>query len=358
MIKALVVDDSALMRRAISTMLLEAGDFEVETARNGEDALAAIPRLDPDVVTLDINMPVMDGLSCLAVIMRDFPRPVVMVSSLTEAAALATLEALELGAVDYVAKPGGTVSLNIAETQQELVTKVRRAAGVRARPGGLASRLRREREESRATRVTRPDRAGPSRVRTTRADTELVLVGSSTGGPALLSDLLTQLPRSFPAPVVVAQHMPASFTATLARRLNEQCALQVSEITAMAPIRPGHIYIAKGGNDLLLCLRGGDLTARPAPASGEHAWHPSVDRLVASALTIVDPARTIGVLLTGMGNDGAEQMAQLRRRGGRTIAESEQSAVVWGMPGELVARRGATVVLDAADVVPQLLSWV
>lgn len=358
MIKVLVVDDSALMRKAISTMLLETGEFVVDTARNGEDALAAIPRVDPDVITLDINMPVMDGLTCLAAIMRDFPRPVVVVSSLSERAALVTLEALELGAVDYLPKPGGTVSLNMSDVRTELVGKVRQAATSRARPGGLVSRLRRQREQPWAGRP--PAGAGASRPARalTSAGADLVLIGSSTGGPALLSKLLTQLPAAFPAAVVVAQHMPASFTGALAHRLDEQCAIPVCEVAAMTPILPGRIYIARGDSDVVLSRRTEALSARPVPSSAQHAWHPSVDRLVASAIELVEPTRTVGVLLTGMGDDGAEQMSVLHARGGRTIAESEESAVVWGMPGQLVARGGASIVLHADRVADQLLAWV
>lgn len=373
MIKALVVDDSALMRKAISAMLLETGEFVVETARNGADALTAISRFQPDVVTLDINMPVMDGLTCLAAIMADCPRPVVIVSSLSERAALITLEALELGAVDYVAKPGGTVSLNMDQCREQLVAKVRQAAHTRARPGGLVSRLRRQREETYAKRADTTVRPAPPRtpvaaVRTAGAargagvagvaGADLVLIGSSTGGPQLLSMILAGLPADFPAAVVIAQHMPASFTGALARRLDDQSAMPVCEVAGTTTITAGRAYVARGDGDLLLYRRGAGLLARPAPSSTEHAWHPSVDRLVASALPLVAPARTIGVLLTGMGDDGAEQMALLHAQGGRTIAESEESAAVWGMPGQLVARNGASVILDADHVVKQLLAWV
>jgi two-component system chemotaxis response regulator CheB len=364
MLKALVVDDSALMRRAITTMLRESGEFEVETARNGEDALVAIPRLEPDVITLDLNMPVMDGLTCLAVIMQEFPRPVVIVSSLSEPAALVTLEALELGAVDYVAKPGGTVSLNLGEAREELVAKVRQAAHVRARPGGLVSRLRRQREEAagqRAGSSARPVPRPPGRPRAggpAVSGVDLVVIGSSTGGPALLSTLLTQLPAGFPAAVVVAQHMPASFTGALAHRLDQECRVPVHEVAAPMPVQAGHVYVARGDADIVLGRRAGALGVRPVPSGSAYRWHPSVDRLVASALETVEAARTIGVLLTGMGDDGAEQMALLHAGGGRTIAESEASAVVWGMPGQLVARQGASMVLDADKIARQVLAWV
>ncbi len=184
-----------------------------------------------------------------------------------------------------------------------------------------------------------------------------MVVGSSTGGPALLSALLSQFPADFPAPVVIAQHMPASFTGALAQRLDASCALPVREVTGLVPVQPGHVYVARGDADVVLGRRGEDLVVRPAPAGSAYRWHPSVDRLVASALEHVDPARTVGVLLTGMGDDGAEQMAQLRSRGGRTVAESEESAVVWGMPGQLVARGGATRVLHSDQIAAQVVAW-
>ncbi len=357
--RALVVDDSALMRKVITTMLVESGGFEVDTARNGLDALEAIPRVRPDVVTLDINMPEMDGLTCLATIMREFPLPVVMVSSLSEQGALVTLEALELGAVDFVAKPGGTVSLNMADSRDELVSKVRRAAGTAVRSPRLADRLRRQREQARTFKERSASGAVPGPVGPPgRGHTDLVLVGASTGGPAVLSLLFERLPGTLGAPVVVAQHMPASFTAALAHRLDEQCALTVTEVDRLLPVRAGQVYIAHGDADIVLTRRPEGLMAQPAPSSPAHYWHPSVDRLVASAMSVVEPARMIGVLLTGMGDDGAEQMTRLHQQGGRTIAESEDSAVVWGMPGQLVARKGATAVLDAAQIPTRLTTWI
>ncbi|MER7006098.1 chemotaxis-specific protein-glutamate methyltransferase CheB [Dactylosporangium sp. NPDC000555] len=346
----LVVDDSALMRKVLRQILLDAGDFEVHTARNGADALEQIGRVEPDVVTLDVNMPEMDGLTCLAEIMRERPRPVVMVSSLTEHNALVTLEALQLGAVDYVPKPGGTVSLNLADVTQELVRKVRSAAAARpSRAQGLRQRLRAQRERARIEEPP-PARTRPARV-------ELVLIGSSTGGPALLSELLPQLPASLPAPVVVAQHIPATFTAPLARRLDEVCQLRVQEVDRTTPVRPGNVYIGRGNADVVVARCPDGLVVKSVPASDEYHWRPSVDRLVASARRDCDPSRLVCVLLTGMGDDGAAEMAAVKQAGGRTIAESEETAVVWGMPGELARRGGATEVLPSHAIVGRLVEW-
>ncbi|MEV0897310.1 chemotaxis-specific protein-glutamate methyltransferase CheB [Actinoplanes sp. NPDC049802] len=346
----LVVDDSALMRRALKGILTDAGDFEVHTARNGVDALEQLNRLQPDVVTLDINMPEMDGLTCLTKIMQERPTPVVMVSSLTEHNALVTLEALELGAVDYVPKPGGTVSLNIEEVAADLVSKVRGASAARLkRASGLTSRIR-----AQSQRAAAPPRRKPGAVGTV----DLVLIGSSTGGPALLSDLLPQLPGSFGAPVVVAQHIPASFTGALARRLDEICPLRVLEVDRIMTMRRGNIYIGRGNADVVVSRRTDGLIVKSVPAAAEYRWHPSVDRLVASARRYIDPQRLVCALLTGMGDDGATEMTAVKEGGGRTIAEAEETAVVWGMPGELARRGGATVVLPADEIAGLLADWV
>ncbi len=354
MIKLLIVDDSALMRRQLSLLFQAEGDFQLFQARNGQEAVAANREFQPDVVTLDINMPEMDGITALAHLMAERPVPVVMVSSLTEKGALATFEALNLGAVDYLAKPGGTISLSIDEIKQELVGKVRAAAGARLRGKGapmrgLAQRLREDRERAAARPVA--VRRGP-------AGTGLVLIGVSTGGPRTLEDILPLLPPEFPWPVLVAQHMPAAFTRSFAERLDQMCHLRVVEVAGPMPVEPGTIYLGKGGADLVLGRRAGRLTALAKPEDPRFLWHPSVECLGNSALECCDPAQLVAVLLTGMGCDGAEAFTEIRRRGGRTIAESEASAVVFGMPAELIKHGGASLVLAADQVAAQVTSWV
>jgi len=353
MIRLLVVDDSALMRRQLAMLFRDEPDFTIEQARNGVEAVEANRTFRPDVVTLDINMPEMDGLTALSRLMAERPVPVVMVSSLTEKGALATFEALNLGAVDYVCKPGGTISLSIDEIKAELVAKVRAAARAKVRSGasgalGLARRLR---EAHQASAVK------PAAFRRGPAGDGLVLIGVSTGGPRTLEDILPLLPERFPWPVVVAQHMPAAFTRSFADRLDQLCPLKVVEAAGPMPLEAGTIYIAKGGADVVVARRTGRLMVLPKPEQARFLWHPSVDGLGESALACCDPARLIGVLLTGMGRDGAEAFAELHRQGGRTIAESEDSSVVFGMPAELIERRGATVVLDAGKVASQLNLW-
>jgi two-component system, chemotaxis family, protein-glutamate methylesterase/glutaminase len=350
-IKILVVDDSALVRKLIGQSFSTQTDFEVRFARNGREALAAIAASRPDVVTLDVHMPEMDGLACLDRIMIENPCPVVMVSSATAAGADATLEALRLGAVDFVAKPTGAVSLRFDDLARPLIEKVRAAASAR-----LKTSLRlREKVRFRMGNVNpaRPQ-AAATKAKFASKGEGLVLVGTSTGGPPALEALLTGLPASFPWPIVVAQHMPATFTGPLARRLDGLSRLSVQEVRDPKTLVAGNVYIARGDADIIVSRRGAGLVAMAAPAQADYPWHPSTDRLVRSALNHMAPSQLIGILMTGMGNDGAEAMAMIYAGGGQTIAESEETAVVWGMPGELVKANAANFVLPLHKIAAQL----
>jgi len=362
-IRLLIVDDSPLMRRLVGQVFTAEGDFEIAFARNGVEALEQLSTFKPDVITLDVNMPEMDGLTCLDRIMLERPCPVVMVSSLTEAGANVTLQAFELGAVDFIAKPARALSLEIETLTPRLVEKVRAASRarlpsslrlaerVRLRSGltGSAPRPFTQRRAP-AVPVKQPIKAAPAH--------GLVLVGASTGGPPALDVLLSGLPADFPWPVVVAQHMPGSFTGPLARRLDKLCALTVTEVTHPMPLASGNVYIGKGDADVVVSTRPAGPVVLAAPSLPEYRWHPSVDRLVDSALQHFAPESLIGVLMTGMGSDGAETMVRLRGQGGRTVAESEESAVVWGMPGELVRRGGAEIVAPLEKIAEQVIDWV
>jgi two-component system chemotaxis response regulator CheB len=355
-IKLLVVDDSALMRRLLGEIFGQEADFEVRMARNGLEALEALQAYAPDVITLDVHMPQMDGLECLDRIMVERPTPVVMVSSLTAEGADATLEALRLGAVDFVAKPDGAVSLSIHDLAPVLVRTVRAAAGAKLKPT-LRLKERVRHRIAGAARTPKAQAGNPVLSPTNRAVGEgLVLVGTSTGGPPALEALLTPLPANFPWPIVVAQHMPATFTGPLARRLDGICALSVSEVTQPTLLKAGCAYIGKGDADLIISRRAAGLVAMPAPPQKGYPWHPSTDRLVRSAMDLIPPGQLIGVLMTGMGNDGAQAMTDLHALGGRTIAESEESAVVWGMPGELVKAGGADWIEPLPSIASRLRS--
>jgi two-component system chemotaxis response regulator CheB len=342
-IRLLVVEDSALMRKLLGGIFSTEMGFDVQFARNGVEALKTIKVFRPDVVTLDIHMPGMDGLECLDRIMLEYPCPVVMVSSLTEEGAEETLRALEIGAVDFVAKPGGAISLGIDDLAPLLIEKVSLAATVRIRRSRrLAERVRLATSPVTHSKPTGVVSFGNTLAKKAKSARGIVLVGASTGGPPALDAVLTNLPAEFDWPVVVAQHMPASFTGPLARRLDKICPMKVTEVTRQTNLEPGNIYVAKGDADIIVSFRGGSLVVMAAPADENFPWHPSVDRLVQSAMRHVPATDLVGVLMTGMGNDGATAMTELHVAGGHTIAEAEETAVVWGMPGELVRMNGAT----------------
>jgi two-component system chemotaxis response regulator CheB len=351
--KALIVDDSALMRRHLRQILEGKGGYEVMAVRNGIDALEALGSFDPDVITLDINMPEMDGLTCLSRIMAERPKPVVMVSSLTERGAEVTFEALALGAVDFIHKPDGTISLNVQQVEKELLDKVNAARRARLRRSvGLRQRLRNEIGDGRVGSTEVRSLIPPS-----GDDFGVVIIGVSTGGPGTLEEVLPAIPANFPWAVVVAQHMPSSFTAVFARRLADLCRVPVVEAAQMMPLKPGVIYIAKGDADAVIGKRATGWVVNPMPSGQQYLWHPSVARLVESAVHAMPADRIVGVLLTGMGDDGADAMCELKRRGGRTIAQDEASSIIWGMPGELFKRGGANLVLPANRIAAQLDAW-
>lgn len=367
--RLLIVDDSALMRKLLVEVFSAEKDFELCTARHGKDALEQLDRFQPDVVTLDINMPEMDGLTALSLIMAKRPTAVVMVSSLTEKGAMATLEALALGAVDFIPKPDGTISLSIDRIQSDLVEKVRSAA--RARVKGRVTRVG---MQERRGATERPDDSPPvsKPVRSVVAPTMpivphgqhskwrphgVVVIGVSTGGPRALEAILPKLPADYPWPVLVSQHMPSKFTETFARRLDSICALDVVEVNQAMPLVAGRVYLGQGGTDMVVSEKVGKLMVQPTPEDTSQLWHPSVEVMVRSVHRYFLPEQCVGVMLTGMGYDGAEAMAKLKLAGGRTIAESEETAVVFGMPAELIRRDGASLVMPLEKIAAQIQYW-
>jgi len=321
LVRVLVVDDSAFMRTAISRMLATEPSFEVVgTACNGSEALSKIATLDPDVVTLDVEMPGLSGLETLRCIMSRFPRPVIMVSSVSEKDAQSTFTALSSGAFDYVPKQLSSASLDILHIKQDLIAKIRAA--------GLSRK-----SLSPKTFFKKPPRPSPPECPNVASNTTLIVaIGSSTGGPKALQDILPLLPGDLAVPVMIVQHMPPGFTAPFAQRLNTLCSLTVREATHREPLLPGVVYIAPAGLHMtverppaaraFLCLD-------PHPENYLHI--PSVDILMKSvAETFRNQA--MGVILTGMGSDGAEGMSALYRQGAFTIGQDEASCTVYGMP--------------------------
>ena len=334
--KVLIVDDSALMRKFHKQVLEQAG-FITELAGNGKECLSKLIGFAPDVIVLDINMPVMDGLSCLKEIMATKPTPVVMVSSLTNKGAQASLDALSLGAIDYIHKPSGPYSYNMGELSGLMVEKIISAANIDVHSLARKNAIRQQHEVG--ARNNTPHTISPPAPHNAYA---LIVIGVSTGGPNCLQTILPSLPADYPSPIVIAQHMPGRFTKVFAERLNAMCSLTVIEVTERLALQKGHVYIAQGDTDMVVEKVGGNLFVKPLPQDENYLWHPSVSKLVDSALASVPANKLCCIQLTGMGNDGALEMHKAYTQGATTIAESEETAVVFGMPGQLVKKNGAT----------------
>ena len=313
-IKVLVIDDSALIRRLLTDIL--SADPAIEVVGTAPDPIIARERirtLQPDVLTLDIEMPKMDGLTFLERLMALKPMPVLVVSTLTQKNTDAALRAMELGAVDYVPKPLADISAGMQSLGEELVAKVKAAARARPRARSAAAPKAALAVDPRLSTVGR-----------------IVAIGASTGGVEALQLVLTQLPATAPA-VLVTQHMPAGFTASFARRLDSQCAVTVQEATDGRRVLPGHVYIAPGARHLELARSGAHYECKLHDGPPVSGHRPSVDVLFYSVAAGAGRA-ALGVILTGMGRDGAAGLLEMRRAGARTLGQTEASCVVYGMP--------------------------
>jgi two-component system, chemotaxis family, protein-glutamate methylesterase/glutaminase len=342
-VRVLIVDDSAFMRRAAERMLSESPAIRVVgTASNGEEAVELACKLRPDVIVMDVNMPQMDGLQALRHVMTACPTPVLMMSTLTRAGAAITIEALELGAVDFIDKSQAGTVMDIYQLAPELRDKVLAVARAEVAPRPEAA------EEPAAEGYT-AEAARPLRA---ARPVELVAIGASTGGPRALSEILPKLPAQLGAGVVVAQHMPPGFTATLAERLDERSALRIREARDGDAVEDGLALIAPGGMQMEVERRRGDLIVRVAPGPASLLHHPSVDRLFESVARVVG-TRAVGVVLTGMGQDGASGLQALHHAGARTLVESPQTAVIYGMPR--AARPAAEQTLPLPLIAPALI---
>jgi two-component system chemotaxis response regulator CheB len=317
-IRVLIVDDSRFIQKMFSHILSEAQDIEVlDVANDAYDAREKIKSLNPDVITLDIEMPKMDGLSFLEKIMTLRPMPVVMVSTLTQKGADATLRALEIGAVDYVSKPAENTNQNIHQIGEQLVAAVRAAA--RANVRGHRYAPNKDAGKPKPLAIKNP------------ASNHIIAIGSSTGGVEALRDIIPKLPTSCPA-IVMTQHMPAQFTQTFAERLNGLAHITVHEAEDGMPLERGHAYLAPGSHHLAVKpAPGGSLICHLDDGPLMTGHKPSVDVLFASAAEHIKK-RAIGVILTGMGKDGAKGLLQMKEAGANTIGQNEQSCVVYGMP--------------------------
>lgn len=318
-IRVLVIDDSAYSRRTITRMLEEMPEVEViGYATNGEEGMRRILDSRPDLVTLDLEMPVMDGFTLLRIIMSRNPLPVIVISSRSDDERV--FKALELGALDFIAKPGGVISVELMNIRDDLHRKVRSVFSLNRS----------------SMRTPLPSSPPPPLSDGGRSLIDILAIGASTGGPPALQRLLTSLPQKLPCGILIAQHMPEGFTHAFAERLNRLCPFPIREATDGEPVRTGEVLIAPGGKNMTVVRKeGGVIVALTDPPPFER-YVPSVDRLFVSVAEIYGE-RTLALILTGMGSDGAEGVRAVKQRGGTVFAESEETAVVYGMPREAIA---------------------
>ena len=341
-IRVVVVDDSAYNRKALREMLeSDPSVVVVATAVNGEDAVKKVATLKPDIVTLDLEMPRMDGFTFLRIMMENFPTPTIVISSRDEDESV--FKALELGAVDFIAKPTEHISMDILRVKEELLGKVASALSINMEALGGAAPV----EEVVGSGAALSSLGG--------GEPSLVALGSSTGGPAALQTVLTALPADIPASIVVAQHMPAGFTRSFAERLDKLSALYIKEAEEGDRLAPGKVLIAPGGLQMAVARRGG-LKVVTLREEAAEKYVPSVDRLFISAAEVFGP-RAIGVVMTGMGSDGKEGVKAIKAGKGKTISQSMKSSVIPGMTGEAIGTGKIDRILDLDSLASGIMDF-
>ncbi len=346
MIRVLIVDDSAFMRNALKSMISDDPEIEIAgTARDGIEAIEKVKELKPDVVTLDVEMPRMDGIEALRIIMRENPVPVIMVSSLTTEGAKITLDALDIGAVDFIPKNLSELAVDIFRIKEILIQKIK-AVG----KNSLKQRVIKPGTEVKREPVTT--------VCTYHNRIHVVAIGASTGGPKALQNIVSRLPEGFPVPILVAQHMPPSFTGPFAERLNQISPLKVKEAEDGEPIKGGTVYIAPGkGHMGVMRKKITETLIKIDTNMNEYLYKPSVDALMLSVAEVYS-GHVLGVILTGLGNDGERGMREIKNRGGRVIAESKESCVVYGMPKAVIESGLADRVVPLNEIPGEIINLV
>ncbi len=339
-VRVWIVDDSVVVRKLLSEAIASSSEIQLAgTASNGAIALAKIPQLNPDVITLDVEMPGLDGIQTLREIRRLYPKlHVIMFSTLTECGAATTLEALSLGASDYLAKPTNSESLASAmeQVERDLISKIlslTRSSGhtMLARPSVPFRKLR----------------PGTSRI-------EILAIGTSTGGPNALAEVIPRLPEDFPVPAVVVQHMPPLFTRLLAERLNSRSKIPVREAEMGSKLEPGHVWIAPGDHHMIVARKGPQTVLELNQGPPENSCRPAVDALFRSVAQTYGQ-NVLAVVMTGMGSDGARGAAHIREAGGEVIVQDEASSVVWGMPGAIVRSQCADKICPLDEISQEIV---
>ena len=346
MINVLIVDDSAFMRNTLSSMISSDPELRViGTARDGIEAVEKVSSLKPDVVTLDIEMPGMDGIEALKHIMAKNPVPVLMVSSLTTEGAKATLDALDIGAVDFIPKNLADLSINIVKIKEILVEKIRSIG--KKRPA-----VKIIKHSYKPLQMPKPSQ------HTSQRRISIVAIGSSTGGPRALQNIITQFPSGFPVPILIAQHMPASFTGPFAERLNQLSNIEVKEAEDGEPLKKGIAFIAPGGGHMeVRRKKRGETCIAISEDVGEYIYRPSIDMLMLSIAETFS-AYVLGVILTGLGNDGEKGMGAIKNKGGKTIAESEETCIVYGMPKAVVNAGIADKIVPLDEIAGEIVNLI
>lgn len=362
-IKILIVDDSAFMRKLITDFLTEDSRMSVVgTARNGQDALKKIKELKPDVVTMDVEMPIMDGISALERIMKEYPVPVIMLSSTTKVGAENTIQAMQIGAIDFIAKPSGAISLDLYKVKDELIEKVVSASKVKLSKL-LVSPIQKKKPISNKVGYSKIEPKEENTVKTVDskwnpASSKLIVLGTSTGGPRALQHVITKLPASINAPILIVQHMPAGFTQSLANRLNSLSEITVKEAEDGETIQKGIAYIAPGGYHLRVKSSGNSLVIELDQSTPVNGHRPSVDVMFESASELNNYDK-LAVIMTGMGSDGTNGLIKLVNSGRvKSIAESKETSIVFGMPKAAIATNYVDEVQNVENIAQTIMKYV
>lgn len=347
--RVLIVDDSAFMRKVISDIVnSDPGLAVADTAKNGQEAVQKALLLKPDVMTLDVEMPVLDGLSALEIVMRDSPLPVIMLSSLTKEGADATLRALELGAVDFIPKPSSIFQINTQDMQHELLSKLKMASRISIK--GRSAFMREKPPNPRISALKKEAQPPPKDGRLKK----IIAIGTSTGGPKALQDVIPNLPSSLPASVLVVQHMPPGFTKSLAERMDSLSQMRVKEAEHNDILLPGWVYIAPGDYHLRVVRDGHNFRIKLGDDGLVTGHRPSVDAMMES-LAELNMSEIIGVIMTGMGSDGARGLKMLKEKRTYVLAQDESSCVVFGMPKSAIKLEAVDKIVSLENLADEII---